>query len=71
VTAASSAPAVSPTDAPGAVLGRYRIERELGTGAVGAVHAAFDPDLERRIALKVLRRAAASDPYELASRFPH
>ncbi|HEX7837823.1 MAG TPA: serine/threonine-protein kinase, partial [Kofleriaceae bacterium] len=43
------------------MLGRYRIERELGVGAVGAVYAAFDADLERRIALKVLRRAAASD----------
>jgi tRNA A-37 threonylcarbamoyl transferase component Bud32 len=60
-SAAPSAPAIAAADAPGAVLGRYRIERELGAGAVGAVHAAFDPDLERRIALKVLRRAAASD----------
>ena len=44
----------------GATLGRYRLERVLGAGAMGVVHAAFDPDLERRIALKVLRRAAAS-----------
>jgi predicted Ser/Thr protein kinase len=41
----------------GATLGRYRLERELGSGAMGVVHAAFDPDLERRIALKVLRVA--------------
>jgi predicted Ser/Thr protein kinase len=60
-SAASSAPAVAAADAPGATLGRYRIEHELGVGAIGAVHAAFDPDLERRVALKVLRRAAASD----------
>jgi tRNA A-37 threonylcarbamoyl transferase component Bud32 len=60
-SAVASAPGVAATDAPGAMLGRYRIEHELGAGAVGAVYAAFDPDLERRIALKVLRRATASD----------
>src|SRR3954469_24060107 len=50
-------------DAPvplGATLGRYRLERELGAGAMGVVHAAFDPDLERRIALKVLKGAIAT-----------
>src|ERR1044071_2059807 len=42
----------------GEILGRYRIERELGAGAMGRVHAAVDLDLERRVALKVLRSAA-------------
>ena len=59
VTATASG-RVAAAEAIGAVLGRYRIERELGAGAMGVVHAAFDPDLERRIALKVLRSASAS-----------
>src|SRR5678816_2236920 len=52
-----SSPA-TPPEPLGASVGRYRLERELGAGAMGVVHAAFDPDLERRIALKVLRVAA-------------
>src|SRR5215470_10802797 len=59
-TAAASATPDDPPVSLGATLGRYRLERELGAGAMGVVHAAFDPDLERRIALKVLKAATAA-----------
>jgi len=36
-------------------LGKYQLEGELGAGGMGVVHAAFDPDLERRVAIKLLR----------------
>jgi predicted Ser/Thr protein kinase len=57
-TAPASAKPGGPVGSIGAMLGRYRLEHELGAGAMGVVYAAFDADLERRIALKVLRVVA-------------
>jgi serine/threonine-protein kinase len=36
------------------VVGRYRIEKRLGAGAMGAVYLAHDPDLDRPVAIKLL-----------------
>ena len=43
-------------------LGPYRVVQELGRGGMGAVYAAIDTRLERRIALKVMLPASAADP---------
>lgn len=54
-----------------AQIGRYRISRAVGSGAMGAVYEAFDPVIERRVAIKtVLKdRLGASELEEAVARF--
>ncbi|AFE10401.1 serine/threonine protein kinase [Corallococcus coralloides DSM 2259] len=44
-----------PQVAQGTLLGRYVVLERLGAGGMGVVHAAYDPSLDRRIGLKLLR----------------
>ena len=43
-------------------LGRLRLVRELGSGAMGKVYAAYDPALDREVAVKLLRKGLLSMP---------
>src|SRR4051812_31183029 len=36
-------------------VGKYLIRREIGRGGMGIVYEGFDPHIERRVAIKVIR----------------
>ncbi len=49
----------------GTSLGRYVVLELLGTGGLGQVYTAYDPELDRRVAVKLLRPSArAADNVE-------
>jgi serine/threonine protein kinase len=48
-------------------LGRYRIVRVLGRGAMGEVYEGLDPRLDRSVAIKVISTTSDADPDLLAS----
>ncbi|MDI1449896.1 serine/threonine-protein kinase [Polyangium sp. 6x1] len=53
---------------PSTKLGRYVTLQPIGAGAMGVVYAAYDPDLDRKVALKLLRRESGRSAAEMQAR---
>ena len=45
--------------------GRFRLEEKIGSGGMSTVYRAFDPTLERWVAIKLMHRDISSDPDQL------
>jgi predicted Ser/Thr protein kinase len=81
MSTARSSPSMLPDDVeirePGSTFGRYVLLDLIGSGGMGMVYAAFDPKLDRKVALKLVwdDDAAARDDIErearLAARLQH
>jgi predicted Ser/Thr protein kinase len=55
-------------DVPQFIAGRFRIEREIGTGGMGTVYLATHLGLERPVAVKIIKREFVGDA-DMAARF--
>jgi tetratricopeptide (TPR) repeat protein/predicted Ser/Thr protein kinase len=70
-----SAEPVGPTPSPaeaglakGATIGRYVVLGLLGRGGMGEVYAAYDPELDRKIAVKLLRSRGVASTVDARTR---
>ena len=53
-------PDPQPLPAPTTHVGRYEIVGALGSGAMGIVYRAWDPELNRQVAIKLVRTEVAT-----------
>src|SRR5690606_33176125 len=49
-------------------FGRYEVKKEIGQGGMSTVYHAWDPQLQRDVAIKVLTAGSSNDP-RFAARF--
>ena len=66
--ASPGAAAPEPTLARGAALGRFVVLGLVGRGAMGEVYAAYDPDLDRKVAIKLVRADRSGDTADSRAR---
>ena len=59
-------PGLAPPEGPSpTAIGRYILLARLGQGGMGVVYAAYDPELDRKIALKIVHAHPGAAPSEL------
>ncbi len=61
-------PRTHPADRAGTTLGKYRLIEKLGQGGMAQVYKAYQPDLDRFVAIKILHPHLTGDE-EFAARF--
>jgi tRNA A-37 threonylcarbamoyl transferase component Bud32 len=67
-TVGHAGPAAPAASQPVPRAGRYALDEEIGGGGMGVVYRAHDPDLNRSLAVKILKKEHAGKP-ELERRF--
>ena len=61
MTLAAGAPSDASVLPRGASIGRYVVIDRIGEGGMGVVYAAYDPELDRRVAIKLLQASERGD----------